>query len=429
MNAKWFCSRTVRQSAQMRKHVQKLLNSQRDILQPKNITAVQDAIDALKRTEEQGTREEVQAQVSKLADIAEKNLKTPPNASIRENIEVLLVAIAVAMGIRTFFLQPFKIPTGSMQPTLYGITSNSDFKQSVAFPTELGPRPDFEIPNPLTRFLTFWWSGIQYKHVVARTGGALRSWDETPTKFLLFNLKQKFYIGDDLYVVWFPPEDMLKRAGLVNYWNQPNPKVFKAGEDIIKIKVIAGDHLFVDRVTYNFRRPERGEIVVFDTHGIQRLKPDQQDTFYIKRLCGLGGEKLQLKRDYEVEGVPGAGEPVPVGHLVANGREITSATRHFEHLYGFADAPQQTRTNQHPVIPYRENHYVGHALIGELSPGAQFQVRDNHYFVMGDNTMNSSDSRYWGDFPRKQVIGKSFFVYWPIGRQDSRESRFGWGQQ
>jgi signal peptidase I len=42
---------------------------------------------------------------------------------------------------------------------------------------------------------------------------------------------------------------------------------------------------------------------------------------------------------------------------------------------------------------------------------------------MGDNTMNSLDSRYWGDFPATCVIGKSFFVYWPI------TSRFGWGNQ
>jgi signal peptidase I len=40
---------------------------------------------------------------------------------------------------------------------------------------------------------------------------------------------------------------------------------------------------------------------------------------------------------------------------------------------------------------------------------------------MGDNTMNSSDSRYWGPFPKDRVIGKSFFVYWPI------TDRFGWG--
>jgi signal peptidase I len=40
---------------------------------------------------------------------------------------------------------------------------------------------------------------------------------------------------------------------------------------------------------------------------------------------------------------------------------------------------------------------------------------------MGDNTLNSSDSRYWGDFPEEKVIGKSFFVYWPL------TERFGWG--
>ena len=58
-----------------------------------------------------------------LEKVANKWLKPYPNAAWRENVEVLLVALAVAMGIRTFFLQPFKIPTGSMQPTLYGVTS------------------------------------------------------------------------------------------------------------------------------------------------------------------------------------------------------------------------------------------------------------------------------------------------------------------
>ena len=39
--------------------------------------------------------------------------------------------------------------------------------------------------------------------------------------------------------------------------------------------------------------------------------------------------------------------------------------------------------------------------------------------VMGDNTMNSSDGRFWGDFPESNVIGKSFFVYWPISNHES----------
>jgi hypothetical protein len=43
--------------------------------------------------------------------------------------------------------------------------------------------------------------------------------------------------------------------------------------------------------------------------------------------------------------------------------------------------------------------------------------------------VNSSDSRTWGDFPRENVIGKSFFVYWPIGDQENRDSRFGWGHR
>ncbi|HVV72203.1 MAG TPA: S26 family signal peptidase, partial [Verrucomicrobiae bacterium] len=62
-------------------------------------------------------------------------------------------------------------------------------------------------------------------------------------------------------------------------------------------------------------------------------------------------------------------------------------------------------------------------MLAPLFPDASsvFQVQPDHYIVMGDNTMNSLDSRSWGDFPAKNVIGKSFFVYWPI------TDRFGWG--
>ena len=68
-----------------------------------------------------------------------------------------------------------------------------------------------------------------------------------------------------------------------------------------------------------------------------------------------------------------------------------------------------------------------------LSEGQKFVVERDHYFVMGDSTYNSSDSRYWGDFPQEKVIGKSCFVYWPIGgttfNGEERPSRFGWSHR
>src|SRR5260370_19843105 len=66
-------------------------------------------------------------ELGNLEKAANKWLKPYPNAAWRENVEVLLVALAVAMAIRTFFIQPFKIPTGSMQPTLFGVASEPDF--------------------------------------------------------------------------------------------------------------------------------------------------------------------------------------------------------------------------------------------------------------------------------------------------------------
>src|SRR6185369_9284366 len=112
----------------------------------------------------------------------------------------------------------------------------------------------------------------------------------------------------------------------------------RKGDEVVKLQINAGDHLFVDRVTYNFRPPRRGEIIVFETHGITNLQPDQQDTFYIKRLVGLGGETLALHQDHEVLNVPGALGPVPVGNLVVNGKPLSASTPHFGNLYSFNGA-------------------------------------------------------------------------------------------
>src|SRR5436309_2371622 len=150
MTLQWLFSRTVRHAGQLHKHVHKLLSAQRDILSPPAITAISEAMEGLKKViSEKAERKALEGRMTNLENVANKWLKPYPNAGLRENVEVFLVAIAVAMAIRTFFLQPFKIPTGSMQPTLYGITYEN-----------LMERPEVEIPNAISGFFKFWLTGI-----------------------------------------------------------------------------------------------------------------------------------------------------------------------------------------------------------------------------------------------------------------------------
>jgi signal peptidase I len=172
---------------------------------------------------------------------------------------------------------------------------------------------------------------------------------------------------------------------------------FKKGEYIVKMREISGDHLFVDRVTYNFRQPRRGEIIVFETKGIEGLPQDQ---FYIKRLVALGGETVQVGRD---------------DHLVIDGRRLDASTPHFENVYSFSG-------------PRQLGGYHGHVNTEHLAPrfwpNRSVQVDSRHFMAMGDNTLNSADSRMWGELPESNVMGKYWFVYWPVSNHGA--SRFGW---
>ena len=173
-----------------------------------------------------------------------------PNASVRENVDVVLVALVVALGIRTFFLQPMAIPTGSMQPTLYGITQQN-----------LRADPQAAIPNPSIRVF----NARGPRHVVLPGDCAMKtafsSGFQPAQQVLPLVRKQQLIVGDRAYTVWFPPEEFERRAGL------RRGERFRKGEDILKLKVISGDRLFVDRFTYNFHRPRRGDIVIFASHG------------------------------------------------------------------------------------------------------------------------------------------------------------------
>lgn len=418
-------SSAIREAVAMRKHVERLFSAQRDLLSPQAIAAVQTKIDELNVALAEGHTGKIRIKAEELQFAGEKWIKPYPNPAWRENVEVLLVAIAVAMAIRTFFLQPFKIPTGSMQPTLYGITSTPDFFPIANViqntPYDLNDQEKAQLrsmaaaqvkseagmvtPTGLERFKE-WLHGVSYIHFVAPEDGSVDKISD-PWPGAIFNIFQRIQFAGKSYTIFFPPdcgeEPLGDRAGT----SLDLSRVYHKGDDVIKLSVHAGDHLFVDRLTYNFRPPKRGEIVVFATSGIDRLPPSQQNTFYIKRLVGLGGDHLELKQDYTVQNSPQG--TVPAGHLVVNGQEITVSTPHFGGLYSFSNPPKGAT-----VLDYVENEYLGHEMIGALSPGNEYDVPPHHVFVMGDNTFNSYDSRYWGDFPESKIIGRSFFVYWPL---------------
>ena len=429
MILRWLLSKTVREAQTVHKHYRRLLAAQRDILQPQAIAPVQLKLDELTAAIKEGHKGRIRIKAEELQFAAEKWLKPYPHAAWRENVEVLLVALAVAMGIRTFFLQPFKIPTGSMQPTLFGVTSEPDYTRSVSEldylsnsgmtlnDTEKSRLRDevarlqqsqkaLVIPTGWNR-VKEWFQGNSYLHFVAPAEGKVEAIYPLQ-KFLIFNLSQSFKFAGQKYTLWFPPDfgesDLRHRAGLFS------GRVYHPGEDVIKIRASAGDHLFVDRLSYNFRRPTRGEIIVFETAGVgnslYHLQPGQ---FYIKRMVAMGGENVQIGNDR---------------HLIIDGKRLDNTTPHFEKVYSFD-----------PKVPAFDSHYSGHlnqtvanamgdprlASIAPLFPDqdAVYQIPPEHYMVMGDNTANSFDSRAWGEFSRTNVIGKYFFVYWPF------TSRFG----
>jgi len=408
-------SSDVRDAVAMRKHVHRLLAAQRDLLSPLAVDNLNRAVSDLSIALEDGAQgEALKLEMGNLEEAANKWLKPYPNAAWRENVEVLLVALAVAMAIRTFFIQPFKIPTGSMQPTLFGVTQDYDYNQ-----------PGFVMPAGWER-VKEWFAGVSYVHAVAQADGELTAVDPA-RRFLIFNLYQTFTVGGVQHKIWFPPDygeappfpdpfGVQKQIDPLVYRARLEPgRFYRKGEDVVKVCMKAGDHLFVDRVSYNFRKPERGEIIVFETKGVLNLDSMgfnrmPQDQFYIKRMVVKPGERVQIGNDR---------------HVRINGERLDASTPHFENVYGF-----------NPKTPPSESHYSGHVNgtvaqeygivpVAPLFPDEEtvFTNGPDSYMVFGDNTCNSFDSRAWGSFPAKNVIGKSFFVYWPI------TDRFGWANE
>ncbi|MCS6771893.1 MAG: signal peptidase I [Kiritimatiellae bacterium] len=361
--SEWLSRRRLRKAVRHLLHEAAHLRRMReDIASSASIDAVRRAEEELRHARQSGDRQKMEEAAERLGAALE--LLAPPRAHprLRENLEVLVVALVVAMGFRTYFIQPFKIPTGSMQPTLYGITvtPQKGKKWYDYFPINL---------IPLALF------GERYQEVRARADGRLEArFDESEESIRL-------------YVSGVPHD--LPRGMVVNV--QPGSQV-RRGEILASGRVRLGDHIFVNKVIYNFSRPKRGDIFVFSTDGIDypRIRPD---SFYIKRIAALPGEQVQLDPPY----------------LVVNGSPVIKP-------YPF-ERMQDKRKGYHGYqLPISD----GRTRLALGFRGQTLKLSEFQYLPLGDNTMSSLDGRYFGGVDRKNIVGPAFMVYWPFGR------RWGW---
>ena len=161
------------------------------------------------------------------------------------------------------------------------------------------------------------------------------------------------------------------QAFLVKPYRIPSPSM----TDTLQV----GDRVLVNRVVYHLRDLEHRDIVVF-------RYPLNTDVAFIKRVVGLPGDKLQAKD----------------GKLWVNG--VAQDESYVHKTNGVTDA-----TNPAGVI-------AGTTMTHPWALDNEYTVPDGHFFVMGDNRLDSDDSRVWGPVPMDDLIGEAFFIYWPLDR-------------
>jgi len=129
-----------------------------------------------------------------------------------------------------------------------------------------------------------------------------------------------------------------------------------------------GDRIFVDKVSYRFHEPERGDIIVFK-YPVDRKKD------FVKRLIALPGETIEIQQ----------------GKVLINGKAVDEE-------------------------PISDHYYYNQESWDFGQQGQQVTVPPEHFFVLGDNSAASSDSRKWGFVPEKDLVGRAFCIWWPPQR-------------
>jgi signal peptidase I len=354
-----FTSRHIKHSRLLLRHARKYLRYKDDRLSAPDREQIVAGMKSLREALHDRERERIHSTADTLDKTLHRLTPVTWESHWRENCEVILVAIVVAVGIRSYFLQPFKIPTGSMQPTLNGITGHPSADPS---------------PNILRQIGEFVVLGRNYINVVSREDDQV--FEIVPKKILFFFTFSRLICQQQNFLVYAPPDT------LSHDFKVFPGRVFQRGEIIARGAIDTGDQVFVDKFTYNFVKPHRGDVFVFRTNHIPGIREDPEAgaPFYIKRLAGLPSDTLRIDPPF----------------LYVNGKKAEG--------YGF-----ERVISAKP--PYR-GYALGHEYLSQ--PDRSYTVPPNGYFALGDNSYNSYDSRYWGPVPDVNVVGRGLFVYWPF---------------
>lgn len=310
------------------------------------------------------------------------SLPLPKRGKLYAFLDLVAVVGLVAFGLRGLYFQPFRIPTGSMQPTLFGV-----HHQQVENNANCGFG---KLPGVLQNLVY----GTTGAGLVHRGEKGHLSPELYPVSGRIFD-GTEFKIGRQRYVLPGNPRQV------VDYSHLGKKMEFADGDVISEGFVSLGDHLFVERVSLYLSPPQRGDVIVFNTEGLTVGDTSLQQSggyYYIKRLAALPGDTVKIVKGQLY--IRPAGED--------GFHRIQDIEKRFEKVYSMKGG------------------YHGHLDSMGQEPfawGEEYTVPEDCYLMLGDNSRFSMDSRYFGVVPRKNLIGRAWIVFYPFSRRLGRVDR------
>ena len=380
----WFTPSWRRKGCETRAALTRYYNFNRPHLSEERKEQIQNQLTKLKEALLFWRKEETIEATENIKMLGE-SLKGFKRSAAVEVVESFFVIMVIFLGIRTYYAQPFRIPTGSMQPTLNGITI-----KKLA--------DDEPLPSAATRCWQAITLGSSYSNIVANSPKKIV--DRRTERYWLLFTRTRIYFNDG------SQETVPCASGAVAEYLRDTGKLGRTimpGETIVRARFDAGDMVVVNRMAYHFRRPERGETFVFDTRGINTeipaAMPDQsRASFYIKRLCGVPGDSISITAPY----------------LIVNGQQASEAT--INRVAACQEPYNSTGYNALNRLRDADIYYQAFLTEGNTISLRHTPQNPNNseYLALGDNTVNSKDSRYWGPVHQFNVLGPAFLTLWPF---------------